>query len=139
MKLPESRIRTIFARRPVAYLATVGAEGRPHQVPIVFAYLNGLFWSPVDGKPKSGTELTRVHNLRANPWMSLLLEEYDEDWSRLWWIRIDGEGSVTQPANADAISALEEKYPQYQEIPVLTESSTMLCITPTKTVSWCAR
>ncbi len=83
MELSPDAIRDRLDRWPVARLATIGAGGRPHQVPIVFARVGECMWSPVDGKPKSGKGLVRVRNLRAHPNVSLLLDEYTNDWTRL--------------------------------------------------------
>jgi PPOX class probable F420-dependent enzyme len=94
VKLSQDAIESRLAHWPVAGLATVGADGRPHQVPIVFARTGECLWSPVDGKPKSGHELARVRNVKARPDVSLLLDEYSDDWTRLWWIRIDATARV---------------------------------------------
>ncbi len=74
----------------------------------------------VDHKPKRGTELRRTANLRATGRACLLVDHYDEDWSRLWWVRLDGTGGeVADPGDAAeaerAIDALAAKYPQYRE------------------------
>ncbi|HEX8767231.1 MAG TPA: hypothetical protein VF714_02610, partial [Jatrophihabitans sp.] len=70
----------------------------------------------VDHKPKRGTELRRTANLRATGRACLLVDRYDEDWSQLWWVRLDGRGGeVADPAEAaQALDALAAKYPQYR-------------------------
>ncbi len=129
---------------PVARLASSASDGRPHQVPIVFARSRGRLWSPVDGKPKRGGELARVRNLRAYPEVSLLLDDYSSDWTQLWWIRIDARAEVLQPATADdpevsaAIAALEAKYPQYARVPVLRAPPTLIAFEPGHIASWTA-
>lgn len=152
MPLPEETIDLRLERWPVARLATATDAGRPHQVPIVFARAGGRLWSPIDGKPKRGGELARLRHLRAHPEVSLLLDEYDADWTRLWWIRIDavaevvavgdGDRSVTdgegREAVAEAVAALEAKYPQYAEVPVLREPATLVAFEPVRIVSWAA-
>jgi PPOX class probable F420-dependent enzyme len=145
-RLPEDAIAGLLERWPVARLATLGADRRPHQVPIVFACTAGpVLWSPVDGKPKSGGELRRVRNLSENPEVSLLLDDYDADWSRLWWLRIEATGRIVRPANPDAdrqvaaaLDALRAKYPQYDSIAVLRDPPTLLQFTPVSLRSWCA-
>ena len=64
---------------------------------IVFVRVGECLWSPVDGKPKAGSELARVRNIRERPEVGLLLDEYTEDWKRLWWIRIDANARVVRP------------------------------------------
>ena len=145
MKIPRATIEVILDRLPVARLATLDADLIIHQVPIVFARHKDTLWSPVDGKPKSGGELARVRNLRKNPNVSLLLDSYEQDWSRLWWIRIEGIANIvdaesdTDKRVAVAVRALRRKYPQYQDIPVLRKPETLIAIRSTKMTSWCAK
>ncbi len=143
-KIPRSTIDILIERHPVARLATLGAKLNIHQVPIVFARHKDIIWSPVDGKPKSGGELARIRNLRKNPKVSLLLDCYEQDWSSLWWIRIEGIANIVEAVSetdahiAAAVRALRRKYVQYQEIPVLRQPATLIAIKPTKMTSWCA-
>lgn len=105
-----------FARARVARLATVDGEGHPHLVPIVFVVIDGVVWSAVDRKPKSGRALKRLTNIEANPRVSVLVDHYDDDWTRLWWVRADGEARVVEvggAGTAEALDALAVKYPQY--------------------------
>ena len=146
MELSEETIRQRLDGWPVARLASIGADGRPHQVPIVFARIGDCLWSPIDGKPKSGRGLVRVRNLRAHPNVSLLLDEYTNDWTRLWWIRIDATASVVQPEAPDrdlkfaaALEALREKYEQYRDVPVVQDPAILLAFEPTRMHSWSAR
>ncbi len=144
MKIPDAAIELLLERHPVARLATLGAVGEISQVPIVFVRYEGLLWSTVDGKPKSGGELARVRNVRMNPDVSLLLDAYEQDWSKLWWLRVEGKASILQQGPDDdtrvaaVIQALRCKYPQYQAVPVLREPPTLIAIRPTRMLSWCA-
>jgi PPOX class probable F420-dependent enzyme len=145
VELSPETIRDRLDRWPVARLATIGANGRPHQVPIVFAMVGECLWSAVDGKPKAGSELARVRNIRERPDVCLLLDEYENDWTRLWWIRIDAKGRVVQPeasqedaAFVAALEALREKYPQYGEVPLVQSRPTMLAFDLLHIRSWCA-
>jgi len=104
-----------FAAAPVARLATASADGVPHVVPIVFAVDGDTIFSAVDGKPKRSRSLKRLANIEANPRVSVLVDSYDEDWSRLWWVRADGVCSVLE-SSAAAVSALRAKYPQYRQV-----------------------
>ena len=98
-----------------ATLGTVDRAGRPHLVPIVFAYREGRLYTAVDRKPKSTSRLKRLRNIEANPGVSVLLDGYDDDWTRLWWIRIDGSARVIDsgPAFREGIALLTRKYQPY--------------------------
>src|SRR5947207_15569308 len=85
-----------FAAAPVARLATVTADGRPHVVPCCFALTGDRIVTAVDGKPKSTLALRRLDNVRAHPAAALVVDHYDDDWSQLWWIRADGDGRVVE-------------------------------------------
>jgi PPOX class probable F420-dependent enzyme len=144
VELPSDVVDRVIEAWPVARLATVGPDG-PHAVPIVFARAGGCLWSPIDGKPKRGGELARVRHLRAEPRATLLIDRWDPDWSRLWWLRIDVTAAVIQPADpvadlrvAGAERALRSKYPQYDALPLLGEPPTLLEFTPRRVRSWCA-
>jgi len=143
MQLRQPEIDHLLRHWPVARLASRGPGGRPHLVPVVFAASGGVLWSPVDGKPKSGGELARVRHLRRHPEASLLLDHYDDAWSALWWLRIDVDVRVIAPADpagdaavAAAVAALEAKYPQYQQTPVLRQPPVLLALCPTAMRSW---
>jgi len=143
MRLPDATIEALLDRWPVARLATLRADGPPHQVPIVFARVAGVLWSPIDAKPKAGGELARVRHLRANPAASLLLDAYADDWARLWWLRVDARARVVEPAAlagepAAAVAALRAKYPQYAKLAVLREPPVLLAFSPVRIESWCA-
>jgi PPOX class probable F420-dependent enzyme len=101
---------------PVAHLATVNAEGRPHIVPIVFAVDGDTLYFAVDAKPKKTTDLQRLKNLAANPAVSVLADHYEDDWSKLWWVRADGSARVvTDGAEAErATELLAKRYEQHR-------------------------
>ncbi|MBU2666019.1 TIGR03668 family PPOX class F420-dependent oxidoreductase [Actinoplanes bogorensis] len=103
-----------FASVPVARLATVGADGAPHLVPIVFAVVGDTIITAVDGKPKRSRDLRRLHNIAAHPRVSVLADHYEQDWSRLWWVRADGTARVLDSYASEALTA---RYPQYREQP----------------------
>jgi len=100
-----------------AVLSTVTAEGRPHAVPCCFVLTGDVVYSAVDAKPKSTLALRRLDNLAANPAACLLVDRYDDDWSRLWWIRVDGTARVLVDGDErdHALDLLAAKYHQYQE------------------------
>lgn len=147
MRISESVVEYLLTTWPIARLATLNADGSPHQVPIVFTWHDGCFWTPIDGKPKQKAQPTRVQNAIANPVASLLIDKYDADWRKLWWIRADLEITVVSLHEADtgtleiakyAKRKLEEKYLQYDSTPVLREPATILSMRPTALTSWCA-
>lgn len=145
MKLPPETIEGLLDAWPVARLATLGPDGRPHQVPVVFARAGGLLWSPVDAKPKRGGELARVRHVRARPQVSLLLDHYEAAWARLWWLRLEALARVVEPRDperdppvAAAVAALRAKYPQYRETSVLRDPPVLLALEPSRVSSWCA-
>jgi PPOX class probable F420-dependent enzyme len=112
----EARRRMAAAR--VVRLATVDSDGRPHLVPCCIALAGRTLWSAVDGKPKSTPALRRLENIRRRPWASVLADHYDDDWSRLWWVRADGAARVVDAGDAtDGAAALAAKYAQYRETP----------------------
>ncbi len=112
----EARAR--FAEASVAYLATVGADGAPHIVPVTFALDGDVIYTAVDAKPKRGTRLRRFDNVAANPRVSVLVDRYDDDWARLWWARADGNARVVTDGDEleRVLSALRERYPQYASV-----------------------
>jgi PPOX class probable F420-dependent enzyme len=112
--------RALLASTRVARLATVDADAHPHLVPITFALDSDAILTAVDHKPKRTTRLRRLANIAANPRVSVLADHYEDDWSRLWWVRADGTARLIEPQSpqhADAIARLAERYEQYRERP----------------------
>lgn len=137
MELSNSKIRSLLDHAPVARLATVNPDGTPHLVPIVFVVVGDLIYSPIDGKPKRDGRLARVRNLEANPRAALLIDHYDDDWSKLCWLRIDVEAAVV-PATTAAVAALKAKYPQYATTPVVTTAARLLEMRALRRIAWAA-
>ena len=131
--------RERFEKARVARLATTTPEGRPHLVPVVFALMGNNVWTAVDGKPKSTRSLRRLANLESNPRVSMLVDQYDDDWSALWWVRVDGDATIL-PVDAEggrlALSAMAAKYPQYA---ALAPPGPLICIVVDNWTSWSAR
>ncbi len=104
----------------VARLATVDEHNRPHVVPVCFVYRDAIAHIVLDAKPKRVpvTSLRRVRNLLANPEVQLLIDRYEEDWSRLAYVQLRGRASLIEagPEQADALARLRTKYPQYESM-----------------------
>jgi PPOX class probable F420-dependent enzyme len=147
MELSRAAQERALARWPVARLATHAPGGAAHLVPVVFARTGERLWTPVDGKPKRGGELARVAHVRRDPRVGLLLDRYDDDWSLLWWLRVEGVAEVVRDERgcglaheiAAAAAALRAKYPQYaQGTALFAGVPTLIAITPRRTTSWAA-
>jgi PPOX class probable F420-dependent enzyme len=107
--------RTFVAAQRVARLATADAAGRPHVVPICYALLQGKIYFTIDEKPKKKpTALKRLANLHANPVAALVVDRYDEDWSRLGWVMVQGGAEILGSGDEhdQAQAALRARYPQ---------------------------
>jgi PPOX class probable F420-dependent enzyme len=136
------RAFTEAARRAV--LTTIAPDGRPRPVPICFALdpRRPILSPPLDDKPKTTDDplrLARVSDILADPRVVVLVDRWDEDWSRLAWVRILGEASLLQPdsdstEHADVVAALRARYPQYASHHL--ESRPIIRITIQRTTSW---
>jgi PPOX class probable F420-dependent enzyme len=130
----------VAARR--AILATIATNGRPRLVPVCFVVdaVDGVrILTPLDDKPKASGDkraLARVRDIEVRPEVSLLIERWDEDWSRLAWLRLDGKAKLVEPGDvrSDAVGRLREKYPQYASHAL--ESSPMIAVDVDRATSW---
>ena len=116
MTLDEQVCRARFTASPVARLGTVDAAGTPHLVPVTFAVLDDVIVVAVDHKPKTTVRLRRLRNIAENPAVGFIVDHYADDWSALWWVRVDARAEVVEGGEAwqTAVDALVAKYPQYQ-------------------------
>jgi PPOX class probable F420-dependent enzyme len=107
-----------FTGAPVARLATVAPDGMPHLVPVVFALRDDVVYTAVDAKRKSTPRLRRLANIESNPHVSVLVDHYVDDWTQLWWVRVDGIAAIHRAGNAlqAGCDLLRAKYPQYQSV-----------------------
>ncbi|HYU18100.1 MAG TPA: TIGR03668 family PPOX class F420-dependent oxidoreductase [Chloroflexota bacterium] len=125
----------------VARLATVDEQGRPHALPICFAYVDGAVYTPIDEKPKRGdpASLRRIRNITAHPDVCLVVDHYEEDWTRLAWLQVRGRAElVDEPGERQrALAGLRARYPQYRAMDL--ESRPLIRITPRRVVDWAAR
>jgi PPOX class probable F420-dependent enzyme len=130
------RQRVAAAR--VARLATLRADGTPRLVPITFVLLDGLLCSAVDEvKPKTSTRLARLADVARDPRVGVVVDHYAEDWTALWWVRIDGTAAVHDDGGlrTRALAALAAKYPPYAAEP---PDGPVLVVSPLRWSGWTA-
>ena len=128
--------RVLLDELRVARLATIASDGRPHLVPVCYAVSGESVVIPVDEKPKRSVNLARVRNIERDSRVTLLFDRYDDDWSQLAWVRVDGHATVTE-AGADlpeALAALRARYAQYEAMAL--EERPVIVIAPKRVTSW---
>ena len=141
--LTESQTRFLADTR-VARLATADADGRPHAIPVCFAYADlgyggEAIYIVLDRKPKTAelTRLRRVRNILANPQAALVVDHYDEDWRDLRYILVSCRAGLLngdEPEAASAVALLREKYPQYRDMAL--EGNPVIKLTPERYTAW---
>ena len=147
MNEDQARARLTAAR--VGRLATITPTGTPHLVPVVFAVVDEFLYTALDSKPKTTMSLQRLANIDANGLASLLVDAYTEDWSTLWWVRVDGSAQVLTAHGSEhgrtagrrgrpeqvgiALEALARKYPQYLSQP---PTGPVIAVRVTRWVWW---
>ncbi len=128
----------LLTHAPVGRLATADANGVPHVIPVCYALMDGLIYSVLDQKPKRATltRLRRVRNILVNPQVSLVVDHYEENWERLWYILISGHAELLEEGaeRPAAIQILREKYAQYRAMDI--DPNPVIKITPSHVVSW---
>jgi PPOX class probable F420-dependent enzyme len=129
--------RQYVERARVARLATVRPDGTPHVVVVTFALVGDTVVTAVDDKPKRTQDLQRLHNLAERPAASLLVDHYEDDWTKLWWVRLDGDAEVVrdEPRRTAELAPLVAKYPQYRDSP---PRGPVIVLTVRSTTSWSA-
>jgi PPOX class probable F420-dependent enzyme len=134
-------VQKILKEARVARLATLDPRSRPHIVPVCFAYDGKLFYTAIDQKPKRvpPQRLARLRNIQAVPRVALLIDQYDEDWTQLWYVLIRGKAKLIPEAahkeRTRAIRKLRAKYPQYVR-GMLSDDAPIIRITPERITSW---
>jgi PPOX class probable F420-dependent enzyme len=136
--------REFIVEHRVARLATADGDGRPSVVPVCYVFDGESIYSPIDEKPKSveAPRLKRVRNIEANPHVSLIVDDYSENWSELQWVLITGLAKIILPLedegdHARAVALLRDKYPQYHSMAI--DERMIIKITPTRIRRWDAR
>ena len=139
MNIP-SDVEEFIERARVARLATIDTEFKPHLVPVVFVFDGNHFFIPLDEKRKTAKpeKLKRIRNIQDNPNVTLLIDEYSEDWTKLAFVMIQGKASVATKEEGniqvrEAYKKLMTKYLQYQKVSV---GEMCIIITPNKVASW---
>jgi PPOX class probable F420-dependent enzyme len=122
----------------VGRLATADAAGRPLVVPVCYVLEGARCYSAVDAKPKQTRNLRRLRNIAANPHVCLVVDVWDEDWSRLCWVMVEGRAEVltSGPEFSGAIDRLVAKYPQYQALGLARTEGALVAITPERILAW---
>ena len=138
--------RSFLAQARRAVLATIAPDGRPRLVPICFVVAEdaAVVYTPIDDKPKQTPDplaLARVRDITSDPRVTLLVDHWDEDWTRLAWLRLVGRADLIVPddlVTADehgwAVGALRARYPQYAEHRL--EARPIIRIAIERTVAW---
>jgi PPOX class probable F420-dependent enzyme len=133
-------VSVLLREARVGRLATADAAGRPLVVPVCYVFDAGACYSAVDAKPKrtGPRALRRIRNLEANPHASLVVDEYQEDWSRLRYVIVEGRASVLTggPEFARAAERLLEKYPQYRALGLDRSSGLMIRLPAERILHW---
>ncbi|MBI2819859.1 MAG: TIGR03668 family PPOX class F420-dependent oxidoreductase [Acidobacteria bacterium] len=125
-------------RYRLAHLATADRHGKPLVVPLCFACHRQSIYGVVDEKPKkpSVSRLRRLRNIAENPQVALLVDHYEEDWSRLSYILVEGRASELHSGNehASALRLLRRKYPQYRAMQL--EDKPVIKISLRRVIYW---
>ena len=139
--LAPALVERVLDSEAVARLAVIDDAGGPQVMPIVFARVGSLLFSPIDGKPKSHARLARLRHIEAHPRVGLVIDRYAADWRQLWWIRIGATAHIAvgqHPQWDAAVAALLAKYPQYQTTPLFLGEPTLICFEVLTLRSWAA-
>ena len=139
-RLSPHALRLIRSAR-IAHLATADRSGQPHAVPICFVFDDKYFYSPIDEKPKrtAPAKLKRLRNIAENPQVSLVIDHYDENWSKLAYVLITGAARVMQRGQRHrrVVTLLRRKYSQYRTMAI--DRRPMIVIKPKRIIGWSAR
>jgi PPOX class probable F420-dependent enzyme len=140
-RLRQGALAAKIQRTRVAHLATVGRDARPHVVPVCFVSDGHVFYIPLDRKPKrtAPMKLVRARNIQANPNVALLVDHYEENWDKLWFVLLRGKAALLRPSGSKehrkAVSLLRKKYPQYAA-GFLPDNAPLIRVLPTRVSFW---
>jgi len=140
MVSPSKQEEAFIRSHRVARMATADRGGRPHVVPICYVYDGDAIYSAIDEKPKraSVSRLKRLRNLDENRHVALVIDDYHEEWSKLAFVMIQGEGKILLEGHEyqRAVTLLREKYPQYRTMRIGEEERPVIKIVPARIISW---
>ena len=138
-ELPAYAAELLYQSR-VARLGTADQAGQPLVVPVCYVYDGRACFSAIDAKPKrvAARQLRRLRNIAENPRVSLTVDRYDEDWSRLCWVIVEGQADVLTAGaeRAGAVDLLVSKYAQYRAMGLDRDSATVIRISPERALFW---
>lgn len=124
----------------VAHLGTADASGRPLVVPVCYAFDGQCCYSAIDRKPKrtAGTRLKRLRNIADNPYVSLVVDRYEEEWTRLSYVIVEGRADIlTGGADyARGVDLLVAKYPQYRALALDRDAGLLVRVVPDRFIPW---
>jgi PPOX class probable F420-dependent enzyme len=140
VSIPTDKERAFILSHRVARMATADKSGRPLVIPICYAYDGRCFYTPIDKKPKrvSVGALKRVRNVLENPNVSIVIDEYQEDWTRLFYVIIHGRAELIERGEQyiNSLGLLCEKYPQYKDMNLSKLNLPVIKIAPDRIISW---
>jgi PPOX class probable F420-dependent enzyme len=139
-RLKEPAVREFIESTRIAHLATVSGAGEPHNIPLCYWFDGARFYFVIDEKPKrnSGTAIKRMKNIAENPRVALVIDHYEEDWSRLAYVLIGGIARIVDDDDeyARAIQHLRHKYAQYHAMLLTQEKNPAVRIDPERVHAW---
>jgi len=142
-RLTEPAVREFIEAARIAHLATASGAGEPHNIPLCFWFDGAQFYFVIDQKPKrrSGTSIKRMRNIAENARVALVIDHYDEDWTRLAYVLVHGNAQIVEDGDeyARAIQHLRHKYAQYHAMELTQEKNPAIRIEPTRVHAWGAR
>ena len=129
-----------IAEGRVGRLATADASGQPLVVPICYAFDGASLFSAIDAKPKrpGPRGLRRIRNIRENPRVSVVIDRYDEDWTQLRYVIIQGRAEILTDGGdfSRGVDLLLAKYPQYRSMGLKREAGLMIKVEPARVTEW---
>ena len=135
MNLDDDRCWALLAGARHGVLGTVHPVRGVDAVPVVFAVIGHRVVMPVDRvKAKRSLRLQRLANLANDDRCVLLIDHDDEDWSRLWWVRVHGTGHENSP-RPEEVSALASLFPAYRAPDAI---ASIITLTATAVSGWAA-